>query len=64
MDETFSFGVVCPYCGCDGGINFRFFDEDSKPIRSVECGCGKVFHAEASLEKHIKTYEPVHVECD
>lgn len=33
-------------------------------VKCPYCGCGKVFHAEASLEKHIKTYEPVHVECD
>jgi hypothetical protein len=64
MDESFGFEVKCPYCGNIDYIDFRFSGVQSKPVRSVDGCCGKVFHAEASLEKHIKTYEPVHVEFD
>ena len=64
MNESFSFRVKCPYCGVSGYVEFIFTGIKSKPVKSVQCGCGKVFHAEASIEKHVKTYEPVPVEFD
>jgi len=63
MDERLLFAIECPFCGNKGMLDLRFFGLDHKPIRAVNCDdCNKKFHAEGSLEKYIKYYEPVDVE--